>query len=181
MRALFLTILALCGLYVVAPATVQAQMPLECLPDSVWCDSMLNSIDRGKIPYPHPRTCFYEEQVVPEEDEDGKQAVPIFVYDGEGNLLNFDPKNPELVRPDHRKDKFESDSYCIGSHFVADALATGGWVFLCNNDWASKPIEGDELRGYYEAGSAPQTLRTTVCLMDPAECDERLAAKGVPE
>ncbi|HET8581096.1 MAG TPA: hypothetical protein VFL98_01350 [Candidatus Paceibacterota bacterium] len=163
MRALFLSITALVSMLTVAPVTARADQP--CVSDR--CIAMHAATPKGKIPYPHPRTCFYIEQ-------DAREATPLFVYSGTGKLL-------DEGNPDHHKVKGTSDSYCIGSHYVADVLADGGWIILCNHHWTSHRIEGAELRGYYEAGDAPQTLRTTVCLMDGAACDRRLALKKVPD
>lgn len=138
------------------------------------CEAQKQAIGAGKVPVPTPTVCFYLEQI-------GAQDVPMFIYRGDGSLLNASAANPEIPIANHRKQKASSDSYCPGAHFIEAAIAAGGWVDFCNDGWTSYRIEGEALRAHFEAGDAPQTLATTTCLMDGGDCDQRLLDRGVPE
>lgn len=135
------------------------------------CKAQQAAIGAGKISVSIETVCFYLEQV-------GAQAVPMFIYRGDGSLINASSADPELPIPNHRKEKDSSDSYCPGAHFIEKALASSGWVEFCNDGWTSHRIEGEVLRAHLEAGDADQTLETTACLMDGGECDQRLAERG---
>lgn len=171
MRSLFFITTAMALSLVALPAQAS-----EC-----WkCEAAHAAVARGTVAYSDALTCIYLEQ----EDT---RATPLFIYDGAGKLLNADPTNPNMPRKPHDQVKAKSDSYCVGRHFVEDAKATGGWIILCNWDrvdgkgWTSNRIEGAVLDDYLKAGEAPQTLATTVCLMDGPACDKRLADRHVPE
>ena len=175
LRLIFVLATAL-GLLSAATPVATAATPADC----PLCDAYNKAIEEGKRPTDTALSCFYIEQ-------EGVQAVPLFIHRADGTLINADPYDSRLPKPTHRKVKQATDSYCVGRHYVEEALAAGGWVELCNGDpitkdgWRSNRIEGDALRAHLDAGDAPQTLATTVCLMNGPKCDARLALRQVSQ
>ena len=172
MRLFFVFLLAIVMFGQAAPAAFASTDDASCT--TAACLAYHNANHAGKRPSNVAKVCFYLEQ-------DGTEAVPLFLHDATGKLINADPSNPALPAPNHRQVKQATDSYCIGRHFVEAVLAAGGWVDLCNGHFSSTHIEGDVLRKHLEAGEAPQSLATTVCLMDGPACNQRLAQRQVPE
>ena len=166
----FLLFIAVTMMSLAFPVAAKAAGSSGC--DAI-CEAQQQSVGQGKISSTVDTGCFYLEQ-------EGTQAVPMFIRNGTGVLINASSADPSIPQANHRKQKGSSDSYCPGQHYLEEALSTGGWVEFCNDGWSSNRIEGEALRKHIDAGNAPQTQGTTVCLMNADDCDQRLVDYQVP-